>query len=129
MLIERAERVTLVGLGAVFLALGAWAAVDAASFAGTIANFGPPNPHLVHDFAAASATFGIGLLIASRAAAWRTPALALAAIWTGLHAVSHLVDIGAAHPAAMGPIEAGLLLVVTAVLAGLAVRSAKEETA
>lgn len=44
-------------------------APDPRSFAETIADFGSVNTHMVHDFAACSATFGISLLMAWRARA------------------------------------------------------------
>jgi hypothetical protein len=116
---DRTWRWALAVLGAVDLALAAWAAVDAGSFTDRVADFGPQNAHLVHDFAAASATFGVGLLLAARVRAWRTPVLAISTIWTGLHAVSHLVDAGEAHPDAVGPIEAVALLAATGLLAVL----------
>lgn len=91
-----------------------------------IANFGPENAHLVHDFAACSATFGLGLLIAARRPDWRAPVLTLAAIWNALHAISHVVDAGSATPAVVGPVEAVLLIGVSGVLAVLARRFPKE---
>jgi hypothetical protein len=66
-------------LGVAQLALAAWAAIDAGSFTERLADFGPENPHLIHDFAAASATFGAGLVLAARFSAWRTPVLVLTA--------------------------------------------------
>jgi hypothetical protein len=117
---DRVWQVTLTVLAATYLVLGAWAAFDAASFTDRVAGFGAYNPHLIHDFAAATATFGLGLLLAARVPSWRTPALTLAALWNGLHAVSHLVDAGDAHPSAVGPVEAVLLVAATALLGGLA---------
>lgn len=108
-------------LGVIFVALGAWAAFDATSFAHVVANFGDYNAHLVHDFAACSTTFGTGLLIGWRVQPWRVPALTLAALWNGLHAISHILDVDAAQPAAVGPLEAGLLVAVTATLAACAI--------
>jgi hypothetical protein len=102
--------------GAVFVGLGVWAAFFAASFERVVANFGPYNAHLVHDFAACSTTFGIGLLVGWRVQPWRLPVLALGAIWNGLHAISHVVDMASARTPVAGPIEAALLVAVTAVL-------------
>jgi hypothetical protein len=123
---ERAWRVTLSALGAIYLAQAAWAAADPASFTERLADFGAYNPHLVRDFAAAAATFGLGLPVAARVRAWRTPALALAAVWNGLHAVSHLADVDHAHPHAVGPLEAVALVAVTALLVALTWLSTKE---
>jgi hypothetical protein len=114
-------------LGVAFLGLGVWGSADTSSFTLVLANFGPENAHLVHDFAACSATFGLGLLIAARLPAWRAPVLMLAAIWNGLHAASHVVDAGSAEPAVVGPVEAVLLIGVSGVLFVLARRSMKEQ--
>ncbi|GAA2625792.1 hypothetical protein SMC26_19245 [Actinomadura fulvescens] len=103
-------------LGLTFTALGLWAAVAPATFARTVANFGPLNEHLIRDFAAASLAFGIGLMAAARIAAWRTPILMLAAIWNGLHGISHLIEVDHAHPHVLGAVEAVLLALVTLAL-------------
>ncbi len=114
-------RPVLVALGAVHLATAAWAAADHASFAERLAPFGPVNGHLLDDYAAASATFGAALLAAAARPAWRVPLLAVTALWTALHAVSHLV--AADHPGAgaTGPVEAAALVATTALLVGLLV--------
>ncbi|MEV0402793.1 hypothetical protein [Actinoallomurus sp. NPDC050550] len=117
---ERGWRTALLVFGVSFVAQAAWATIDASSFAGTIADFGPRNDHLVHDYAACSATFGAGMLVAVERRRWRTPTLTLAALWNGFHTVSHVVDICAARPAVLGPLEAGALVIVSAALAILA---------
>lgn len=123
---ERRWRCVLWALGTVYVGLGGWAGLYAESFALLVANFGPANLHLVRDFAACSLTFGSGLLVAAHRPGWRTPALALAALWNGLHAVSHLYDVTAATPAILGPVEAALLVVITAVFAVLTGISASQ---
>lgn len=117
-----------VALGAVFTALGIWAALGPRSFATVLADFGPFNAHLVHDFAAASAAVGIGLVVAGRVPRWRAPVLALAAAWNGLHALSHVIDVidvGDAASPVVGWVEVALLLAVTVLLAFLATAAAK----
>jgi uncharacterized membrane protein len=111
--------IALFGLG--FTAFGGWAALDPASF--PAADFPPLNEHLTHDIAATFLTFGIALLIAARVASWRFPVLATAAIWNGLHLVSHIVDVDRATTREIGVTTAIELVVVTAVLALLAWRS------
>lgn len=108
-------------LGALFVVLGVWAGVDSESFTNVLADFGPENDHLVHDFGAGSIAVGAGLLLAVRRTAWRTPVLVVAAIWNGLHAVSHLVDVGDAESRAVGITEAALLVAGTALLGALAI--------
>lgn len=64
-------RSTLTGtLGGVFVLLGLWAAAHPRSFTAVLADFGPFNAHLIHDFAAASAAVGVGLI--ARPHTWRT---------------------------------------------------------
>lgn len=105
------------------LVLGAWAAIDARSFARTIADFGPANLHLVHDYAAASLTFGVALLLAWRLPGWRRPMLTLTALWNGLHAISHLVDMDHAASPGLGILEFALLGGATLVLGLLALHA------
>jgi len=113
--VSGSARVT-VGLGVLFLGLAAWAAVHPRSFATVLADFGPFNAHLVHDFAASSAAFGLGLVLAGRIPSWRVPVLTLAALWNGLHALSHLADVGDASSPVVGWAEVALLAAGTAVL-------------
>jgi len=122
----RTWRLVLAAAALPFLVLAGWAAADASSFADVVADFGAENDHLVHDFAASSATFGIALLVAIAAPSWRTPILALAVLWNGLHAISHVVDVGEADPGIVGPIEAVALLATTVLLGWLAWLSAQE---
>src|SRR5690349_3824302 len=105
-------------LGLVATALGAWLALDPKS--SPAAHFPPLNEHLIHDSAAAFLAFGIALLIAARVESWRFPVLAVAALWNGLHLVSHIVDVDRAATRADGVtaiVELGALTVVLAALA------------
>jgi len=113
-------------LGVLFTGLGAWAGIDSSSFAATLADFGPQNDHLVHDFGAASAAVGVALLVAVSQVAWRTPVLLVATLWNGLHAVSHAIDLGDAASRTVGLVELALLVGGTALLGALAV-SSKED--
>jgi len=124
----RTWHVVLVTLGAVQLGLAAWAAADPSSFTEHLADFGAYNAHLVRDFAAASATFGAGLLLAARIRSLRTPILVLAAMWSGLHALSHLADAGHADPHVLGPTEAVTLVAATALLVVLARLSGRPDS-
>lgn len=113
------SRIT-VALGGVFVMLAVWAAAHPRSFAAALADFGPFNAHLVHDFAASSAAFGVGLVVAGRVPGWRTPMLTLAALWNGFHAVSHVIDVADAGSVVVGWAEVLLLVAGTALLAFLA---------
>src|SRR5436190_16270672 len=108
--------IALLGIG--FTAFGGWAAIDPASF--PAAEFPPFNEHLIHDVAATFLCFGVGLLAAARMTAWRTPVLALAAIWNGFHAVAHVVDVDRASTKAIGVHTAIELVMITVALAALA---------
>jgi len=113
-------------LGALFAGLGAWAGVDSGSFTEVLADFGPENDHLVHDFGAASVAIGACLLLAVRLPAWRAPVLVVATVWNGLHAVSHLADVGDAASRGLAIAEAALLVGGTALLAVLALTSKED---
>ena len=108
-------------LGLATTALGGWLAVDPES--SPAAAFPPLNEHLIHDSGAAFLAFGIGLLIAARLPAWRFPVLSLAALWNGLHTISHIVDVNSAETKAEGVTVAIELAAVTVVLAALALWS------
>lgn len=108
-------------LGLATTALGGWLAVDPESSPASA--FPPLNEHLIHDSAAAFLAFGIGLLIAARLPAWRFPVLALAALWNGLHTVSHVVDVDRAATRDHGVTVAIELAALTVVLAALAWRA------
>ena len=104
-------------LGAVFIALGGWAACAPTSFGLSIADFGEPNIHLIRDYAAASLAIGIALVVAAHQISWRAPVLWVAAWWNGLHTVSHVIDLHDAGSRAVGIAEIGLLAAVTIALA------------
>ena len=110
-------------LGLTATALGGWLAVDPES--SPAAAFPPLNEHLIHDSAAAFLAFGIGLLIAARMPAWRVPVLALAALWNGLHTVSHIVDVDSAETTTAGVTAVVELAVLTVALAVLALWSSR----
>jgi hypothetical protein len=110
-------------LGLTATALGGWLAVDPES--SPAAAFPPLNEHLIHDSAAAFLAFGIGLLIAARLPAWRLPVLALAALWSGLHTIAHIVDVNSAETRTAGVTAVVELAVLTVALAALALWSSR----
>ncbi|RZT28495.1 hypothetical protein EV649_2272 [Kribbella sp. VKM Ac-2569] len=125
---HRLAPVAIAAFGGLFAGLGIWAAVGSGSFTRALADFGPQNDHLVHDFGAASIAIGAGLLLAVRRTSWRTPVLVVATAWNGLHAVSHLVDLSEARSRslAVGVGEAVLLVVGTGVLGFLTFASRED---
>jgi hypothetical protein len=100
----------LVMLGASQFALGLWQAFAPASFFTSIATYGPQNEHYVRDVSTLYLALGVALLVAARRPSWRLPVLAFAALQYALHSINHLLDVGAADPAWIGP--ANLLSVV-----------------
>ncbi|ERG69115.1 enoyl-CoA hydratase/isomerase family protein [Segniliparus rugosus] len=126
---EKTWKLLLLLLAAQFLLQGAWAAFDADGFSRTVADYGATNEHLVHDYAAASTTFGAALVRAVFQTRWRTPALATSAIWSALHGLSHIIDIAKPRHALTGPLEAILLVLSTAVFAALVAASARQDRA
>jgi hypothetical protein len=120
------KAITLGLIGALYTGLGIWAGFHSSSFGAVLADFGPQNDHLVHDFGAASVAIGIGLLAAVSRPAWRTPALLIATVWNGLHAISHAVDLGHAASRAVGIAELALLVGGTVLLGGLALASRED---
>lgn len=123
---HRLASVAIAAFGGLFAGLGIWAAVGSESFTRVLADFGPQNDHLVHDFGAASIAIGAGLLLAVRRTSWRTPVLVVATAWNGLHAVSHLADLAEARSLAVGIGEAVLLVVGTGALGHLAFASRED---
>ncbi len=82
--------------------------------------FGSQNDHYLRDVATFYAAFGVALLIAYKRVSWRTPVLWIVALQSGLHALNHLVDIGAAHPHWLGPADFISLALATCALVWLA---------
>jgi hypothetical protein len=104
-------------------AVGA-ANVPNANFVGTksLGNFGVRNDHYIFDNATFELPLGLMLLAAVRWPAWRVPALAFATLHWGLHALSHIIDPHHGAGDWIGWLEAGGLVVTTALLA-LALRT------
>lgn len=84
------------------LLLGLAMAFAPGAFFELIGPYGPRNDHYIHDAASFQIALAVPLLVAVRRPFWRLPALAANAIQWGLHAVSHLLDAGAADPAWIG---------------------------
>ncbi len=89
------------------------------TFFSNIGPFGTQNNHYLRDTATFNLAFGVSLLIAYRRPAWRTPVLFCVTLQFALHALNHLVDIGAAHPHWLGPFDFVSLALTTVALAWL----------
>ena len=78
--------------------------------------FGPRNDHYMGDLATWHLALGALALFAVRRREWRGPVLALALLQSVLHAFNHLLDVGQADPAWLGPAT----LISLVLLSGLA---------
>lgn len=120
---DDAVRVGLVAFGLYLLAIAAFGVVAPGTFFEELGRFGPRNDHYIHDVAAFQAAVGVVLLLAVRRPPWRVPALAVACLQFGLHAISHLVDLGDADPGWVGVAELIGLLLATGALVWLLARA------
>jgi hypothetical protein len=89
--------------------------------------FGERNDHYTRDNATFGFALGAAALIAIRIRNWRLPVLVILAVQFSLHAVNHLVDISAARPALVGPIDFVLLTLGAMLAVLLAVRAKREQ--
>lgn len=122
-----ADRLGLVGFGIYHLAIGVFMAIDPGAFFELIGPFGERNDHYVRDVASFQIPLGVALLAAVRQRAWRAPVLAFATLQWTLHALNHLVDIGAAATPWIGAADFVLLAAGAAVLGWLLARAVRAE--
>lgn len=115
--------VALIVFGIYALSIGVFMIVAPGTFFETLGNFGVRNDHYIFDNATFEVPQGLMLLAAVRWPSWRVPALAFATLHWAMHSVSHLVDPHHGAGDWIGWLEAGGLVVTTAILA-LALRSA-----
>ena len=119
-------RVGLLAFAAAYLGLAALMVAAPHAFYEDVGPFGVQNDHYLRDVASCYAAFAAALLVAYRRASWRVPVLCCVAAQSGLHALNHLLDIGAAHSAWLGPGDFVSLALATLALAWLARASARE---
>ena len=120
---ERTLRTAVGALGVLHVVVGLYMFFLPGSFYFRIGTYGPENTHYVGDVATFVLAIGIGLLLAVGRPAWRTPVLAVAALWYGLHALNHLFDIDEARSTARGVIDFLVLAIASGVVAWLAAAS------
>jgi hypothetical protein len=113
-------RVGLIAFAAYHFAIATLMIFAPHTFFTEIGPFGVQNDHYLRDTATFNLAFGASLLIAYRQVSWRTPILCCVALQFALHAINHLVDIGAAHPHWLGPADFISLTLATAALVWLA---------
>jgi hypothetical protein len=109
--------VTLIVFGLYALAVGLFMLFWPGAFFDTLGTFGVRNDHYLFDNASFEIPQGLLLLAAVRWASWRVPALAFATMHWALHSISHIVDPHHGAGDMIGWIEAGGLVLTTAILA------------
>jgi hypothetical protein len=102
---DRTMKLGLLGLGLTQLAFGIWMVVAPAGFFDHWAAFGARNGHYVRDVATISLTIGAALVWVAHRPRWRVPVLAVAALQSALHTMSHAVDVGEPKPGWQGPVN------------------------
>jgi hypothetical protein len=112
---SRALAPLLTVFGLAQLALAALMVVAPGTFFSDIGPYGVRNDHYLADLATFYAALGVASLVAARRPSWRVPVLAFAVLQYVLHSVNHLVDVGDAHKAWLGPANL-ISLAATAVL-------------
>jgi len=113
-------RVGLIGFAVAYLALAGTMVFAPHVFYEDIGPFGVQNDHYLRDVATCYAAFAAVLLVAYRHVSWRVPVLCCLALQSGLHAINHLADIGAAHTHWLGPADFISITLATLALAWLA---------
>jgi hypothetical protein len=118
----RFVEVALILFGVYSVSIGLFMMFAPGTFFDTLGNFGVRNDHYIFDNATFELPLGLMLLAAVKWPSWRVPALAFATLHWGLHALSHTVDPHHGAGDWIGCLEAGGLVVTTALLA-LALRT------
>ena len=111
------------------LALGLFMVAAPGAFYELIGPFGERNDHYTRDNATFGVALGAAALLAVRLRPWRLPVLVILAVQFSLHAANHLVDIGAARPEVVGPIDFALIALGAGLATFLAVRARREHQA
>jgi hypothetical protein len=109
--------ITLIVFGLYALGIGLFMMLAPGTFFDTLGSFGVRNDHYILDNATFEIPQGLLLLAAVRRASWRVPALAFATLHWALHSLSHIIDPHHGAGDVIGWIEAGGLVVTTAILA------------
>ena len=124
---ERTMRVVVAALAVFHVGEGLWMEFSPDSFFDVIGQYGLENTHYVGDVGAFVLGYGIALMIAVARPSWRTPLLAVGALWYAFHALNHLFDIDEARSDGRGIADTVLLALGSAALAWLAAVSNRLE--
>lgn len=109
-------------IGAYLAGISLWMLASPRSFYDVLGPFGVFNGHYVRDAASFQFALGVLALAAARRPQLRLVAIGVLAVQFSLHAVSHLIDIGAADPTWIGPAEFVGLALGAATMAWLGLR-------
>lgn len=122
----RAVPAVIAVLAVINIGTALWIAVDARSFFDNVGPFGAYNAHYLGDVAAFQAGIGLGLAASLIWPALRPGALVTAALFTGIHALNHWLDVNEAHAGSdAGIVDAVSLTLLTVVIAPFAVAAAR----
>ena len=124
---ERTMRVVVAALAVFHVAEGLWMEFSPDTFFDVIGQYALENTHYVGDVGAFVLAYGIALLIGVGRPSWRTPLLAVGALWYAFHALNHLLDIDEARSDGRGIADTVLLALGSAALAWLAAVSNRLE--
>lgn len=124
---ESALRAVLWVVAAFHLALGLLALLAPGTFFDLVGPYPPENQHYLGDVGAFYLAAGVGVGVAAERPSWRVPVLAIGAVWYGVHAINHLVDVGEAETTAKGIFDTVALAVGAAGAGWLAWVSARRE--
>jgi hypothetical protein len=109
--------VILIVFGLYGLTVGLFMMFLPGTFFDTLGTFGVRNDHYIFDNATFEIPQGLLLLAATRRMTWRVPAMAFTTVHWALHAISHIIDPHHGAGDLIGWLEAGGLVVTTAILA------------
>lgn len=118
-------RALLAAFGVAQLVLGLLLWATPGFFHEEIGPYGVRNDHYMGDLAGWYLALGAAVLVAVRRPGWRVPVLAFAFLQYALHSANHLIDVGEAEPAWLGPANV-VSLVLTSVLLGWMLRAERE---
>ena len=106
----------LIAFAAVQIVIGLLLWLAPGFFFEQIGPYGPRNDHYMADTATWYLASGAALCVAAGRPAWRVPVLFLVAVQYALHSLNHLLDVGEAGPAWLGPANLVSLALATVLL-------------